>query len=220
MVKKNDGSTFEMDERLIRKQLAQSRKKIKSNKKNIPARDQCQTPPIALLPLLPYIPKEWIVWESAAGEGLLAQGTRKLSGSDVIETDLERGVNFFDTSLSIGYDMQITNPPFSLKYDWLKKSYENAKPFALLMPFDTWAAGTAQKLFQEFGICVILFNRRINFKMPNKGWAGSGSDYNVAWFCWGLPNLREPVTYGHIPLAKTLPDWMTKPNNKDEIINA
>lgn len=205
---------------ILERQLKSSRKKTKSNLKNIPARDQCQTPPYALLPLLPYIPKEWIVWESAAGEGLLAETIIKLKGNMVVETDLERGVDFFKTDMFQAWDCQITNPPFSLKFEWLERSYQLRKPFALLMPFETWAAAKAQSLFQRYGINVILFNRRVNFKMPYKEWAGKGADYPVAWFCWGFPDLQQPVTYGHIPLVREMTNWMTQPKNRKEIKNA
>jgi hypothetical protein len=117
--------------------------------------------------------------------------------------------------------VQVTNPPYSIKYDWIERSYDNHQPFALLMPFETWAAATAQALFQRFGINVILLNRRVNFYMPYKGWEGKGSDYPVAWFCWGLPFLKEPVTYGYIPnpspKAGLLPKWMVSPLSRAEI---
>ena len=41
----------------------------KGDKNTSHTMDQCQTPTYAVEPLLPYIPKEWLVWESAAGEG-------------------------------------------------------------------------------------------------------------------------------------------------------
>ena len=117
--------------------------------------------------------------------------------------------------------------------------FDNRQAFALLMPFDTWAAARAQAQFQRFGMSVIVLNRRVHFHMPNLGWGEfdengdpkkvwdekkgkwvthvSRSDYSVAWFTWGLPFLTQQVTYGHIPLEKHLPRWMVRPNHKREI---
>lgn len=206
------------EERRLRSQLAKSKKKTKINLKNIPARDQCQTPPYALLPLLPYIPKEWTIWESAAGQGFMVAALKKLTPNFVYGSSIEQGFDFFKYQPD-QFDVQITNVPFSLKYDWLKRTYELNKPFALLMPFDTWAAAKAQRLFQTHGISVILMNRRINFYMPYKKWAGT-ADFSVAWFCWGLPHLKEPVTYGYLPPLKDLPSWMVKPRSPKEIENS
>jgi hypothetical protein len=80
-----------------------------------------------------------------------------------------------------------------------------------------------------------VLNRRVHFHMPNLGWGEfdendqpirdpetgrtreSRSDYSVAWFTWGLPFLKEPVTYGVIPTPRSLPQWMVRPKNKKEI---
>ncbi len=231
-----------IEQKRLKAQLAQSKKKPpKSNLKNIPARDEAQTPPYAILPLLPYLPKDWIVWESAASHyGFLGEAIRVLNGNTVIESGMDLdGTDFFKTTRNTA-QVQITNPPFSLKYEWIERSYDNRQAFALLMPFDTWAAARAQAQFQRFGMSIIILNRRVHFHMPNLGWGEfdangepakvwdekkrkwvthvSRSDYSVAWFTWGLPYLREPVTYGYIPLEKELPRWMVRPNHKREII--
>lgn len=220
---------------------ASKRKPPKSNLKNIPARDQCQTPPYAILPLLPYLPKEWIVWESAASKhGFLGEAIRALNGNTVIETGIELDGTDYLKAIPRG-DVEVTNTPYSIKFDWLERAYDNRKPFAFLLPFDTWAAARAQNLFQRFGMQIIILNRRVHFHMPNLGWGDfdengepakvwdqdkkkwvthiSRSDYSVAWFTWGLYGLKEPVTYGYIPLEKQLPRWMVRPNHKNEITN-
>lgn len=239
----------EDERRRLSKQLATSKKKPKLNLTGIPERDECQTPPYAVLPLVPYIPKEWIIWECASGEGWLAQALRYLTGCSVIETDLIRGMDFFKTNLQ-STDIMITNVPFSIKYDWLEYSYSLKKPFAYLMPFDTWAAGRAQAMFQKYGINVILMNRRINFKMPShKTWSDvykerivldddgnprldktgkiikrkSTAQMSTAWFCRGLPDLTKPVTYVSLPTIKEMDKWLYAPTKswlKEKKINA
>jgi hypothetical protein len=170
-------------------------KKSKSNTK-IPAKDNCQTPPYALDPLMPYLPKDdSIIWESACGEGLLVDSLLRDWGYKVVWSDINRdiGEDFFIWNPK-KWDIQITNPPFSLKYKWLARSYELGKPFALLMPVDVIAASSAQKLFKKYGIEILLLNKRVDFKMPNKGWEGNGAQFSVAWFCWRL-NIGRELTY-------------------------
>lgn len=210
--------TKKEQEALDRSLRVSKRRKIKSNSK-VSIRDEAQTPPYALLPLLPYIPRNFIIWESASSKyGFLGEAIRVLRGNVVIETGMELDGTDYLKSRPLG-DMQITNPPYSnpLKFEWIERSYDNRQPFALLMPFETWAAARAQSQFQRFGMSIIILNRRVNFHMPYMGWEGKGADYPVAWFTWGLPGLKEPVTYGHIPLEKHLPTWMVRPAHKRDI---
>lgn len=46
-----------------------------------------QTPPKALKPLLPYLKKDWTIWECAAGKGNLSNELKRL-GFEVIATDI------------------------------------------------------------------------------------------------------------------------------------
>jgi hypothetical protein len=169
-----------------------ARKKPKSNEKGNPKRDQCQTPPRALWPLLPYVNKSWRVWEPCAGKGNLVRGLVRYGIRNVVKGDILTGQNFFDPKSEPAiWDAQITNPPFSIKYKWLKRSYELGKPFALLVPVDTLGAKTAQALFSRYGVEVIFMNERINYEMPNIGFSGSGAQFASIWITWGLDIGRQ-----------------------------
>jgi hypothetical protein len=162
--------------------------KPKNNDKN-PDRDRCQTPSYAVDLIVPYLKSDDVVWESAAGEGLLADALRPYVG-DVLCTDILTEQNYFDDrAIPEGYTVQITNVPFSIKYEWLERAYALGKPFALLMPADTLFAATAQELFTEYGFGMLLPSQRIDFKMPNTGWKGS-AQFTSAWFTWkiGVPD--------------------------------
>lgn len=54
------------------------------------------------------------------------------------------------------------------------------------MPVEILGTQTAQSLFKTHGIEIMLLNRRVNFKMPNKGWEAAGAPFPTAWFTWGL----------------------------------
>jgi hypothetical protein len=170
--------------------------------------DLCQTPPYALAPLLPYLKTNTVIWEPAVGEGNIAMELSD-KGFDVEIGDILRGQNFFEYEPD-KWDVLVTNPPYSLKYRWLKRCYELGKPFALLLPVETLGAKTAQELMQEYGFEVMLLNRRINFKMPNAGWSGGGSQFATMWFCWQV--LPQPIVFGDIQYPSA-----TEESEDDEI---
>lgn len=155
--------------------------------------DACQTPPEALNPLIPYLNEDWIIWEPANGEGLLSGELWRMGFPEIVSTDIITGQNFFDTNPP-RWDCLVTNPPYSIKYDWLERCYKLSKPFALLMPVEMLGAKTAQAMFIKYGLEIILLDRRINFKMPNRGWEGSGAQFPVAWFTWGL-QIGQQITF-------------------------
>ncbi len=161
--------------------------------------DRCNTPPYALDPLLPYIRPDWIVWECAAGTGHLCKAldghVRDVIGTDIHGDYAKPPCNFFEWQPSY-FDALVTNPPYSIKFDWLERCYELGKPFALLVPVETIGAQSAQKLMERHGCELLLLNRRVNFEMPNKGWEGSAAQFPVLWLCWQV--LPSPIVYGKI----------------------
>src|SRR3990167_6197427 len=150
----------------IREGLHGRKMKPKQNSVNN-LRDQCQTPPYALDPLLPYLEKYaqecQPIWEPAAGNRLLVQALHN-AGHWVKEGEILRGDDFFEYEPD-WWEVSVTNPPFSKKYKWLERCYALGKPFALLVPVEILGAVTAQKLMQEHGFEIMFLNNRIDFLM-------------------------------------------------------
>ena len=161
--------------------------------------DRCYTPPYALDPLLPYIRPKWFVWESAAGEGHLvdaiAPHVRGVLGTDLHGRYATAAPRDFFRWQPDRFDAIVTNPPYSIKYLWLERCYALGRPFALLLPVETLGAAAAQRLFERYGVELLLLNKRVNFKMPNKGWGGS-AQFPVFWCCWKV--LPKPIVYGKL----------------------
>lgn len=157
--------------------------------------DRCQTPHYALDPLLPYLESHWTIWESASGDGQIVSKLTQ-HGFDVIATDILTGDNFFETDPDI-WQCQVTNPPYSTKYDWLERSYALRRPFALLLPLETLGTKSGQKYFEKHGIEIILLDKRVNFKMPNIGYSGGGAQFPTAWFTWGL-SIGQQLTFAKL----------------------
>jgi len=152
-----------------------------------------QTPPEALRPLIPYLKKEWCIWECACGKGNLVKELVD-KGFNVVGSDLyvdygnEPFRDFLTDTPSKVFDCIITNPPFFIKQKFLERCYELGKPFALLLPLTTFETRKRQELFKKYGLEVIFFDKRINFETPNKV-EKSSAWFATAWFCYklGLP---------------------------------
>lgn len=154
------------------------------------ASNDFQTPIEALKPLLPYLKKEWLIWECACGRGNIVNFLN-LNGFLTVGTDLLTGHDFL--SYEPGeYDCIITNPPYSIKQKFLERCYQLGKPFALLLPLTTFETQKRQRLFRENGVEVIFLPNRINFETPSG--KGSGSWFATAWFTHGL-NIGKEMTF-------------------------
>lgn len=149
--------------------------------------DEFQTPKEAILPLLPYLKEDWTIWECAWGKGNLAEALRgkgfKVTG--IPNTD------FLFCELTDA-DCLVTNPPYSLKDEFLEKAFTLGKPFAFLFPLTTLEGKKRGELFRKYGIQLIIPNKRINFITPSG--KGSGAWFQVAWFCWKL-NLPKDLMF-------------------------
>ena len=102
--------------------------------------DDFQTPPKALEPLIPFLNPNWTIWECACGKENLKEGLEK-KGFEVIATDIiyDKEYDFLNWTPEYNeFDCIITNPPFSLKQEFLQRCYEIGKPFALLLPLTTF----------------------------------------------------------------------------------
>lgn len=149
-----------------------------------------QTPKEALTPLFPYLKPDWVIWECAKGKGNLVKALQN-KGFKVVGTDLDEGFDFLHYKPE-HFDCIITNPPFSIKQEFLKRCYMLKKPFALLLPLTTFETEKRQRLFDEYGLEVIFFPKRINFETPSGN--GSGSWFATAWFTNDL-NIGKQMTF-------------------------
>jgi len=166
----------------VRHKMVRSKKPILMNQGHS---DEMQTPKEAILPLLPFLKKEWVIWECAWGKGSLAKHLEKKG----FKTIGKKEVDFLKVTEMNNSDIIITNPPYSLKDSFLEKCYFFNKPFALLMPLTALEGKKRGELYRKYGIQLIIPNKRINFITPSG--KGSGAWFQVAWFCWGLNLPRE-----------------------------
>lgn len=129
----------------------------KTNKES----DETYTPAYAVKPILKHIPhgmsKIWCPFDEEDSEYVQILSN---AGYEVIATHIDNGQNFF-TYEPEEYDCIISNPPFSIKDDILKRLDELGKPFAILLPLPTLQG---QKRFKHLQNCqALIFDKRINF---------------------------------------------------------
>jgi hypothetical protein len=158
---------------------------VQTNKKN----DEYFTPEIAIHPLLPFLDKSKVIFECAYGGGNLAEHFRN-AGFSVVG---DRELNFLKDDFKDYYDIIISNPPYSLKEEFLQRAFEIGKPFAFLFPLTTLEGKKRGELFSKNEIQLIIPNKRINFILP-EGSGNSGAWFPVAWFCWKL-NLPKQLNF-------------------------
>lgn len=148
------------------------------NEKN----DELYTPEYAIISLLKYIPKDKIIWECTDYGGSNITKVLKENGYNVISTHISN-FDFLKDYPNFNFDIIITNPPYSLKYVFLKKCYEYNKPFALLLPLTALEGINRGNFYSKYGIELLVYDRRINFIYNNSkkcNW------FNTSWFCWKI----------------------------------
>lgn len=153
--------------------------------------DELYTPDYAISPLLKYLPERKItIWECTDfGSSNITKVLRE-GGYDVISTH-KNDFNFLLDTPDFGFDMIITNPPYSLKDSFIKKCYEYGKPFCLLLPITALEGKIRGGLYREYGLEVLVFDSRISFMDNNKScW------FNTSWFCHNV--LPKQLIFEHL----------------------
>ena len=136
----------------------------KTNKES----DEVYTPAEAVRPIIKHL-KDYqarthkdtlVVWCPFDTEESNYTKVLQDAGFEVIATHIDNGENFFYYEPG-HYDVIISNPPFSIKDDVIKRLYELNKPYAMLLPIPTLQG---QKRFPYMRDCqALIFDKRINY---------------------------------------------------------
>ena len=140
--------------------------------------DELYTPEEAISYIIPYL-KGKKIWESAPGK-LNIVNILKKNGIKTIWKDRD----YFEWEPP-DYDIQVTNPPFSIKAKWLKRANELGKPYAILLHVTTLGSRSCQSQLEESDI--LFLPRRIDFTGKKAPW------FAVAWFTKDL--LPERIMF-------------------------
>lgn len=158
--------------------------------------DEFYTPDVAIEMILPFIPKSVSrIWEcTAIDESRIVKILRE-NGYTVIATHKKEGFDFLNFEPS-DYDLNVTNPPFSLKDKFLKRAFALGKPFMFLLPLTTLEGKERSGMFQKNQIQLLIPDERFNFKTGKN----SGAWFQTSWFTYGLGFEHE---LNFIPISST-----------------
>lgn len=168
--------------------------------------DEKYTPYYAVEPILKYIPDGAKVWTPFDREwSAFYQSLKNVRGGriEVIRSDISDGLDFFNYEPP-EYDYIISNPPFTMKDEVLKRLYELEKPFAVLLPLNT-LQGVERYKYLKKGIQILAFDKRISFHSPESMEKyKKGVSFATVYFCRGiLPRdlIIEELTEYEKPLV-------------------
>ena len=145
--------------------------------------DECYTPDYGVEPILEFIPEGKVVWCPFDTEDseFVKQISRR---NDVVYSHICEGQDFF-TYEPERWDIIVSNPPFQGKRKFFERALSFGKPFALLMTM-TWMNEAAPvQLFEDRGLQLLLFDKRIEFNQVNPKKVGKIT-FNSSYFCCDL----------------------------------
>lgn len=164
------------------------------------------TPPDATMALMEYLklsPRR--VWEPACGNGAMARVIEEY-GHDVVASDLREdsgygkgGVDYLETKLP-EIDAIITNPPFNVSKDFIRKAVGECGLVAMLLKSQYWHAQDRLKLFREFPPAHVLpLTWRPDFLFQERSpGERAHPTMEVAWTVW----IEGDRTTKYFPLAR------------------
>ena len=120
-----------------------------------PTPPECTIALLDYLESLGYLKKRHTIWEPACGAYNMVN-VMKDRGYNVIASDITLGQDFLTTDLEEEYSWIITNPPFNLAEQFIRKSAECKKPFAMLLKSQYWHSAKRRKLFEEHQPSFVL----------------------------------------------------------------
>lgn len=145
--------------------------------------DECWTPDYGVIPILEFIPKGKVVWCPFDSED--SEFVKQISRvNPVVFSHIWEGKDFFEWEPE-EWDIIISNPPFQGKRKFFERALSFGKPFALLMTMAWMNEAAPVQLFEERGLQLLLFDKRIEYKQSNPKKVGKIT-FNSSYFCCDL----------------------------------
>ena len=148
--------------------------------------DDYMTPKYAWENIKHLIPKNKVIWEAFYGDGKSGSYLREL-GFDVIHEPID----FFENNLG---EIIVSNPPFSLSKEVMKRLKELDKPFIIIMPSSKINTSYFREYFMNSGLQLIIPRKRIHFEKQIQGktpdnWKNA-CNFDCFYYCYkiGLEN--------------------------------
>ena len=153
--------------------------------------DDYMSPKYAWENIKQYIPKDKVIWEAFYGDASSGTYLTEL-GFNVIHEEID----FFENNKG---DIVVSNPPFTLIPNILKRLVEIDKPFILIMPSPKINTQYFRKLFSDTKdpIQIIIPRKRIQFKKMVDGKIPedykSCCNFDCFYYCWKIGLERDII---------------------------
>lgn len=105
--------------------------------------------------------RELVIWCPADTENSAFVKVLKGAGFKVINSHIDEGKDYLTYEPEEHYDIIITNPPYSIRQEWIKRTVELGKPFIFLVPNTQIMLKQMKQLSDNLHFC--FFNKRIYF---------------------------------------------------------
>ena len=142
--------------------------------------DECYTPDYGVAPVLEFIPKNKIIWCPFDTED--SEFVKQISRTnEVVHSHIDNEQDFYEYEPP-HWDVIVSNPPFKGKRKIFERALSFNKPFALLMTMTFMNEAAPVQLFEDRGLQLLLFDKRIEFIQPNAKQKGKIT-FNSSYFC-------------------------------------
>lgn len=157
-------------------------------------KDEYYTPALLVEPILKYIkPKStiWCPFDTEESEFVIAF---EKAGHKVIHSHIWEGKDFFEYTPKEDYDYIISNPPFTRKYDILKRLFELEKPFAMILGlpilnYQIFGKYMFDKQEEGKDLQLLIVDKKISFD-------GNTASFNNSYFCYNV--LPKQLIFEHL----------------------
>lgn len=95
-------------------------------------------------------------------------------------------------------DAIVSNPPYSCKDGILQRLYDIGKPFAMLLPQNTLQGKRRTKMFMEYGVEYLGFDKRICYAKEPGGEPVNGVAFASGYFCKDV--LPSPLVFERLEI--------------------
>jgi hypothetical protein len=151
--------------------------------------DDYMTPKYAWENIKEYIPTDRVIWESFYGDGASGKYLTEL-GFNVIHEK----VDFFENDLG---EIIISNPPFSIAKEVLKRLKDLDKPFILIMPSSKINTSYFRDFFDgDKKLQIIIPRKRIHFEKHINGEkeCKNACNFDCFYYCYKI-DLKNDITW-------------------------
>ena len=146
--------------------------------------DDYMTPKYAWENILEYIPKDKIIWEAFYGDGKSGTHLEEL-GLNVIHEPID----FFKENRG---EIIISNPPFSLSKEVMKRLLTLDKPFILIFPSSKINTSYIRE-WKNKNLQIIIPRQRIQF-IKNGNELNNKCNFDCFYYCYKM-NLQKDIIW-------------------------